>query len=98
MITRRNLLALSVAIPAGIALKPALAAEPAVLVQDGYGADGGDVVNYFTEGSAREGSEDHVVEHDSTPKPGILEKHFSSPLGLLLVWHRENCLTLINAM
>ena len=64
MTTRRQFLAVSLAAPVALSIRPAFAAEPAVQVQNGYGADGADVVAYFTEERAVEGSEEHVVEHE----------------------------------
>ena len=64
MTTRRQFLAVSLAAPVALSIRPAFAAEPAVQVQDGYGADGADLVAYFTEERAVEGSEEFVAEHE----------------------------------
>ena len=64
MTTRRQFLAVSLAAPVALTIRPAFAAEPAVQVQDGFGADGADLVAYFTDERAVEGSEEFVAEHE----------------------------------
>lgn len=65
MTTRRQFLAaVTLAAPVALAVRPAFAKEAEVQVQNGYGADGADVVAYFTEEDAREGSEEFVVTHE----------------------------------
>lgn len=65
MTTRRQFLAaITLAAPVALSIRPAFAQDASVLIQNGYGADGADVVAYFTEEAAREGSEEHVVMHE----------------------------------
>ena len=65
MTTRRQFLAAAtLAAPVALSIRPAFAMEPEVQVQNGFGADGADLVAYFTDEKAMEGSEEFVVEHE----------------------------------
>lgn len=61
MTTRRQILALAAAIPAGLALRAAQARESPTFVEKGAAIGGADPVAYFTEARPVAGSPDHAV-------------------------------------